>query len=140
MIKLDYESIVALNLARKDLDPGDTILVALRNEDAGIFQQAMRVYRLFTTSLAFFPQHIAIHPDHLAMLKKQGKTVDILIDEKMAEILKDMVDLSTIPRRIPFVGDDNLDLFTVVARYEFSKEQVSKMSQHLLEGFLKGWK
>ena len=125
MNKASYRGIVGANLARKGAYPGDILTLMVRNEesDDGMYQQVKRLQGMFLGCYNFFPQSIAVHPDHLALFKKQGKRLDITISEEAAKNIGALVSLSDIPRSIPLIADETLDLFTAVARFEVRTDE-----------------
>jgi hypothetical protein len=132
-LKITYDTVRVMNLYNKKAEPGDELSLVLRNEHTdGMYAQAERLYYMFVLCYGFFPDSIAIHPDHLALLKKMGKRLDILIDEKMAQEIGKSVDLATLPRAIALVADESLDLFTSVARYTLDYEQAGDMAMNAL--------
>lgn len=132
MNKASYRGIVGANLAQRRVSPGDILMLTLRNEDSdeGMYQQVSRLKYMFLMCYLFFPQEIAVHPDHLAIFKKQGKRLDITISEEAAKEIEALVHLEDIPRSIPMVADESLDLFTAVARFEFP---VDMWKEYLLD-------
>jgi hypothetical protein len=127
--KASYRAIIGMNLMRKGVEPGDILTLTLRNEDTdGMYKQAKRLMDMFVQCYGFWPQSIAVHPDHLDLLKKQGKTLDILLDEKAAAYIGELINLTDLPRRIPLEGDSTLDLFTALARFTFAKEDAKDIA------------
>lgn len=127
--KASYRGVVGMNLMRKQAEPGDILTLTVRNEGSnGMYTQAKRLMNMFVLCYGFCPEVIAIHPDHLDLLKKQGKTLDILFNEKAAEMIGKVMDLDEVPRCIPLVGDPSLDLFTASARFVFAEEEAKSMA------------
>jgi hypothetical protein len=124
-MKMDYKTIIAVNLARADCNPGDEITMMLRNEvgSEGMYALAKRLNTLFLNALCFWPDAIRMHPDHITLLKKQGKTLDIILNEQMSQIIGKHIDLTDLPTGVPFIADEKLDLFTAVATFHFSEER-----------------
>ena len=132
-MKITYETLRVMNLFQHQAQPGDVISLVLRNEhEDGMYKMAERLYYMFVHCYGFFPDSIAIHPDHLALLKKMGKRLDILINEKAAKEIGEQVELSTLPRVIPLVADDTLDFWTAVARYKLDYEEAGDMAINAL--------
>jgi hypothetical protein len=129
MSKLSYKQLVATNLLRHNAYPGDELTLTIRNEenDEGIYAQAQRLWKMFTQCYYFYPQSISIHSEHLAILKKQGKSLDIMLSEEGAQRFGEEIDLTSLPRTIPLLADDSLDLFTTVARFTFREEDGGEM-------------
>src|SRR5437660_1703090 len=127
--KMTYRTIVARNLIEKKCMPGDVLTLTLRNEESqeNIYAQAQRLNDMFLLCYAFWPQSIAIHPDHLAILKKQQKSLDIVIPDDVAQVMRELVELAELPRRIALVADETLDHSTAVAHYHFRKEDAGAL-------------
>lgn len=138
MEKISYRTLVVLNLVRKQMEPGDVLTLCVRNDECtdGMYKQALRLVHLFLHSFNFWPEQVALHPDHIALLKKQARSLDILIDEKMADILGKRVDLSSLPRVVPLVEDSTLDLFSAVARHAFRLEDARDVAGDMISAML----
>lgn len=134
--KLSYTEIIAGNLLRHRIMPGDMVSLSIRNEGehGGIYGQAKRTCDAFLSSFAFWPTEIALHPDHLDILRKQGRTIDIILGDLDAVLMGLVIaDLADLPTRIPLVGDSALDFFTTVARYVYREEMTKEMLKAVLE-------
>lgn len=125
-------------LHKYTIEPGDELLLTLRNkeDETSMYRQVQRLSGLFLKGWGFWAQEIALHPDHLTLLKKQGKRLDILIAEEAASEIGKLIDLTELPTCVPLVEDASLDLFTAVARFTFSKEEAGKLALELLKGIL----
>ena len=132
-MKMTYNTLRTMNLFKHKAEPGDVISLALRNEHQdGMYTMAERLYYMFVCCYGFFPDSIAIHPDHLALLRKMGKRLDILINERAAQEIGKEIELSTLPHVIPLVADESLDLWTAVARYHLEYEGAKDMAINAL--------
>lgn len=137
--KLSYTEIVASNLLRHQIMPGDIVSLAIRNDGGreGIYKQAKRTCDAFLSSFAFWPTEIVLHPDHLDILRKQGRTIDIILSDQEAALMGLVIaNLADLPTRIPLVGDDTLDFFTTVARYVYREEMVEEMVKAMFKAAL----
>lgn len=132
--KMSYTSYVAIRLMSHHVIPGDTLRIHLRNDTTSesMYDLAARLSAMFLTCYGFYPTHVAVHPDHMTIIKKQGKTLDILLSEKVAPLLSLVLeDLMQIPKRIVLTEDATLDLFTAVACFDFRQEDAQ---EYLLAG------
>ncbi len=140
MNKASYKGIVGGNLARKKALPGDTLTLTIRNEesDEGMYAQVKRLNTMFLLCYGFFPQSIAVSPNHLEILKQQGRRLDITVSEEAAKAIGGYMDLTGLPRVTPLVADATLDLFTVVARFEFRMDDMQELLTEALLAALGG--
>jgi hypothetical protein len=137
---MTYTTLVAINVLKHDIEPGDTITLTVRNEDStqGMFAQVQRLSDMFLECYSFFPAEIAIHPDHVALIKNMGKSLDVTIkNAQIGELLGKLLDCTTLPTRIPLIGDTSLDLFTAVAHYSYSKEREQDFKMEAIEYVMK---
>lgn len=125
--KVSYETLVAMNLRHRSINPGDCVALSLRSEQEGIYELCCRLRDIFTISFCFLPETIAVHPDHLAILQKQGRSLEVTVTETGAKLIGDLVDLLTLPTKVALIADETLDLFTAVASYTFTSEKLLKM-------------
>lgn len=135
-----YTAVTAIHLIKCKAQPGDIITLSIRNEDTddGMFSQTKRLVDMFVQCYGFWPSEVAIHPDHLDLIKKVGKSLDVTIPESISGILGKLMELTDLPTRIPLVADESLDLFTAVARYHFKKENTEAFLKTVLEHTLRG--
>jgi hypothetical protein len=133
-MKMTYTALVAMNLIKREAIPGDVITLTIRNgeSDEGMFKQAKRLSNMFLACYHFWPQSIAIHPDHLDLIRKQGKSLDITFSDLKSSLIGKFIDLTELPTHIPLVADPTLDMITAVARFDFKTEE---MEDYLAESF-----
>jgi hypothetical protein len=124
--KASYRTIVTMNLYSHGFHPGDVLTVTLRNEHDGAYQLAERLKSMFLKTFYFYPESIALHPDHLAILKKQGKSLDIILSEEMVPLVREFIELTDIPHTVPLIADESLDLFSAIAQFEFREEETKE--------------
>lgn len=134
--KVSYHTIVATNLKYRRVNPGDEISLVLRSEREGIYEVCKHLQDLFIISLGFIPESIAVHPDHLVILQKQERSLKVTVTEEGGKLVGEMVDLLTLPTRIPLIADEGLDLFSAKARYSFDGENATRVIMETFKDIL----
>lgn len=136
MSKLGYKSMIASGLLSHRGHPGDELVLSIRNEESsdGMYAQARRLSDMFLSCFGFYPQSLVIHPTHLTLIKAMGKSIDITISEETAKVAAAMFELGELPRTIPLLADESLDLFTTKAVYHFRTDQAKDLLVELLKG------